>query len=234
MRAAICDDEKAMHDTLEKLLREYKLARHIDVYIDKFESGADLLHSAKEYDVVFMDYQMERLDGIETSRLMREKNKDCIIIFVSAYPEAAVDTYEVGTFRFLVKPVNREKLFKALDDYMRSVDRDNLLIIKTRDGVWKIKMSDMIYAEAKGKHTIIRTIKDSFEVALNLKQIESMLPKEKFMRCHKSYIVGFSHVMNHNNAEIIFDNNEKAQIGRNYTVKFKTSFQDYIMRYNER
>ena len=134
----------------------------------------------------------------------------------------------------LFRSVSREKLFKALDDYMKSVDRDNLLIIKTRDGAWKIKMSDMIYAEAKGKHTIIRTIKDSFEVALNLKQIESMLPKEKFMRCHKSYIVGFSHVMNHNNAEIIFDNNEKAQIGRNYTVRFKTAFQDYIMRYNER
>ena len=234
MRAAICDDEKAGHETLEGLLTEYKLARHIDMFIDKFESGLSLLHSAKDYDVIFMDYQMERLDGIETARIMREKNKDCIIIFVSAYPEAAVDTYEVDAFRFLVKPVSREKLFKALDDYMKSVDHDSFLMIKTRDGAWKIKMSDMIYAEAKGKHTIIRTIKDSFEASLNLKQIEAMLPKEKFMRCHKSYVVGFAHIMNHNNSEIFFDNNERAQIGRNYTVRFKAAFQDYIMRYNDR
>lgn len=233
MRAAICDDEKAVHETLERLLQEYKLARNIDIYIDKFESGFSLLHSAKDYDVVFMDYQMERLDGIETARLIREKNKECVIIFVSAYPEAAVDTYEVGTFRFLVKPVSKEKLFKALDDYMRSIDHDNFLIVKTKDGAWKIKMSDIIYAEAKGKHTIIRTVKGSFDVSVSLKQIGAMLPAEKFMRCHKSYLVGFAHIINHNNTEIIFDNNEKAQIGRNYMVRFKTAFQNYIMRYNE-
>lgn len=233
MRAAICDDEKAMHENLEMLLQEYKLARNIDLYIDKFESGFSLLHSAKDYDVIFMDYQMERLDGIETARLIREKNRECVIIFVSAYPEAAVDTYEVGTFRFLVKPVSREKLFRALDDYMKSIDHDNFLIIKTKIGSWRIKMSDIIYAEAKGKHTIIRTVKGSFDTSVSLKQIGAMLPEEKFMRCHKSYLVGFAHITNHNNTEIIFDNNEKAQIGRNYIAGFKNAFQNYIMRYNE-
>ena len=234
VRVAICDDEKSMQIMLIRLLNEYKTSRDIDIFIDRFDNGYDLLRSAKEYELIFMDYQMEGIDGIETSRLIRGTNKDCCIIFVSAYPEAAVDTYEVGTFRFIVKPINKEKLFKAIDDYLKSIDYDNLLILRTNDGTWKIKMSDIIYAEAKVKHTIIRTTKRTFEIHINLKKVQDRLPPEKFIRCHRAYVVGFAHIQSHTNNEIVFDNNERAQIGKAYTARFKAAFQNYIMRYNER
>ena len=234
MRIAICDDEKSMQNILEKLLDEYSRMKNIDVSIDKFDNGHDLLRTLneKEYEIVFMDYQMQVIDGMETSRLIRSRNNECVIIFVSAYPEVAVDSYEVNTFRFIVKPINKEKLFKALDDYMKSIDYDNLLILKTHDGTWKIRMSDIIYAEAKGKHTIIRTTQKIFEIHIHLKKIEDQLSPEKFCRCQRAYIAGFAHIENHTNTEIIFDNGERAQIGKVYAAKFKKSFQGYIMRYN--
>ena len=225
-----------MQIVLEKLFNEYSKIRNIDVSIDKYNNGHDLIRclNDKEYEIVFMDYQMGNIDGIETSRLIRNRDKDCIIIFVSAYPEVAVDSYEVNTFRFIVKPINKEKLFNAIDDYLKSKDYDNLLILKTHEGTWKIKMSDIIYAEAKGKHTVLRTIQKTFEIHIHLKKIEEKLPTEKFCRCQRSYIAGFSHIENHTNAEIIFDNGERAQIGKVYASKFKRSFQEYIMRYNGR
>lgn len=234
MRVAICDDEKPMQIALEKLLDEYSRIRNIDISIDKFENGHDLIKAIneREYEIVFMDYQMQDIDGMETSRLIRNKNNECIIIFVSAYPEIAVESYEVNTFRFIVKPINKEKLFKAIDNYLKSIDYDNLLILKTHDGTWKIKMSDIIYAEAKGKHTIIRTTKKTFEIHIHLKKVEEKLPIEKFCRCQRAYIAGFSHINNHTNSEIFFDNGERAQIGKVYAVKFKKLFQDYIMSYN--
>lgn len=235
VRVAICDDEKSMQIVLEKLLDEYSRIRKIDISIDKFENGHNLIKALneREYEIVFMDYQMDDIDGMETSRLIRNKNNDNVIIFVSAYPEVAIDSYEVNTFRFIVKPIKKEKLFKALDDYLKSIDYDNLLILKTRDGMWKIKMSDIIYAEAKGKHTIIRTTHKTFEIHIHLKKIEDQLPIEKFFRCQRAYIAGFSHIENHSNTEILFDNGERAQIGKAYTVKFKQAFREYIMRYNE-
>lgn len=233
MRVAICDDEKSMQKILAKLLDEYAQLRNIDIVIDKFDDGLSLLRSLYEYEIVFMDYQMKEYDGMETSRLIRERNQECVIIFVSAYPEVAVDSYEVNTFRFIVKPINKEKLFKAIDDYMKSIDYDNLLILKTHEGTWKIKMSDIVYAEAKGKHTIIRTTCKIYEVHIHLKKIEERLPTGKFFRCQRSYIVGFEHINNHSNTEIYFDNGERAQIGKTYSVKFKKAFQDYIMRYNK-
>lgn len=235
MRVAICDDEKTMQKELEKLLDEYSRIRKIDISIDKFDNGHDLIKtlSEREYEIVFMDYQMQDVDGMETSRLIRNKNNDCIIIFVSAYPEIAVESYEVNTFRFIVKPINKEKLFKAIDDYLKSIDYDNLLILKTHEGTWKIKMSDIIYAEAKGKHTIIRTTQKTFEIHIHLKKVEEKLSAEKFSRCQRAYIAGFAHIKNHTNSEIFFDNGERAQIGKVYAVNFKKSFQAYIMLYNK-
>lgn len=236
MRVAICDDEKPMQIALEKLLDEYSKLRKIDISVDKFENGHDLIKTLneREYEIVFMDYQMDDIDGMETSRVIRSKNNENIIIFVSAYPEIAVDSYEVNTFRFIVKPINKEKLFKAIDDYLKSIDYDNLLILKTHDGTWKIKMSDIIYAEASGKHTIIRTTQKILEIHIHLKKIEDQLPEEKFCCCQRAYIAGFSHIENHTNTEILFDNGERARIGKVYTAKFKKSFRDYIMKYNNR
>lgn len=164
MFVALCDDEKSMLNHLTILLQEYGSKKGVEIIIDKFENGYDLLKSFRKYEIVFMDYQLKDIDGIKTARKMREGNCDCTIIFVSAYPEAALDSFEVNTFRFLRKPVDKHKLFCALDDYMKSIDFDNLLILKTNDGTWKIKTSDIIYAEAQSKHTVIRTVNECLEV----------------------------------------------------------------------
>ena len=116
LKVAVCDDEKVFHKEIIDLLRKFQKARKIDIFIDHFENGNTLLQSKQEYDVIFMDYQMEEMDGIETARKLRETNSDSIIIFISAYPSAALDAFEVQTFRFIQKPIGEIKLFKALDD----------------------------------------------------------------------------------------------------------------------
>lgn len=233
LKVAVCDDEKVFHKEIIDLLRKFQKARKIDIFIDHFENGNTLLQSKQEYDVIFMDYQMEEMDGIETARKLRETNSDSIIIFISAYPSAALDAFEVQTFRFIQKPIGEIKLFKALDDYLKSIDYDNLLLINTHESKYKIKMSEIIYLEGDGKYTTVRTKNKSLRVHMNLKQLEERLPGSKFIRCSKSFVAGFEHISNHDSSSIIFDNGEKAIIGAHYASKFKTALQNYIMRYNE-
>ena len=124
-------------------------------------------------------------------------------------------------------------MFKSLDDYLRSIDFDNILFLSTHEGNYKIKMSEIIYLEGDGKYTTVRTKNKSFRIRINLKQLELKLPESKFIRCSKGYVVSFAHISNHDNSEIVFDNGEKALIGPRYAAGFKTEFQNYIMRYNE-
>lgn len=233
MKIAICDDEKIARFEIAALINKYRLHKNLDIFPDIFDSGQKLLSSKLDYDIIIMDYQMEDIDGIETSRRIRSVNKDCTIIFISAYPLAALDSFEVNTFRFITKPIDSTKLYKALDDYLISVDYDNLLILKTHEGTWKIKISDIIYAEANGKHTLIRTVDNTFDAHIHLKIIESKLPKSKFIRSHRAYVVGFNHIINHSNEEILFDNDEKAEIGKRYSTQFKTALKNYVIRYNK-
>lgn len=232
MNVAICDDEKLWHQKLIMLLKEYQFERHIDIFIKDFLSGESLISSEMEYDITFMDYQMDRLDGIETARKIREINTNCIIIFISSYPQVALDTFEVDTFRFLTKPIDKAKLFKSLDDYRKKADADELLMFKAHDGAIKMRTSEIVYCEALGKHTMIYTQKAKYEILINIKEVEKKLPSEKFFRCHKGFLVSFLHIKFHNNTDIFFEKDKKAQISRRYLVPFKAALQEYILKYN--
>lgn len=233
MTAAICDDEKVFRNEVSDLVCKYMRSRNIEIYTDSYANGKELLKSEKEYDIIFLDYQMDGINGIETAEKLRNANSDSVIIFISAYPAAALDAYEVKTFRFLVKPVDESKLFRALDDYIKSINHDNILLLNTHEGNFKLKMSEIIYLEGDRKYTTVRTKNKSFRVHINLKQLELKLPDSKFIRCSKGYVVSFAHISNHDSSEIVFDNGEKAKIGAHYAANFKTQFQNYIMRYNE-
>lgn len=232
MKLAICDDEQVCRNEIADMINTYRLQKNLDIFPDIFDSGQKLLQSGLDYDVILIDYRMKNINGIATCRKIREINKDCAIIFISAYPTAALDSFEVGTFRFLAKPLQRDKLYKALDDYLRSVDNDSFLVLNTHEGKWKIKHSEIIYAEANSKHTYVRTRTKTYDICLHLKAIEAMLPEEKFIRCHKAYVVGFYHISNHTSDEILFDNGERAKLGRSYLARFRTAFQSYVLKYN--
>lgn len=232
MKIALCDDEKFWIDELHSLLEEYHAVRHIDSYIKVFSSGTELLKSSDKYDIIFMDYRMEELNGIETSREIRIQNNDCTIIFVSSYPDVAIDTFEVCAYRFLIKPINKEKLFKSLDDYRKQTENDDFIVIKSK-GIEKIiRASKVVFCEATDKHTLLHTMNETIEILKNIKEVEKLLTKEFFFRCHKAYIVSFIHIKSFDNNCIIMDNDEKVYISRNNLTAFKTAFQEYIIKYN--
>ncbi len=232
MNIAICDDEKVWQGELLKHLREYSIERHLDFSYTCFSDGQSLYNSEKEFDIIFMDFQMEGLDGIETSRKLRNCNSDSTIIFVSSYAHVAMDAYEVKAYRFLVKPIEKTKLFKALDDYRAEIDADNFLVYKTHERTIRIKISEIIYAEARKNHTIIHTVNEDYEILKNLKEVQKDLPSEKFFRCHKAYLVSFLHIQSHDSTDIVFDDGSNAYISRKYLPSLRKAFHEYILKFN--
>ena len=232
MKIALCDDEKFWIDELRVLLEEYHTARHTDYYMTVFSSGKELLKSSDRFDVIFMDYQMKELNGIETSRKIRMRNNGCAIIFVSSYPDIALDTFEVDAYRFLTKPINKDKLFKSLDDYRKQTETDDFIVLKSRDGEKIVRSSEVVLCEADGKHSLLHTMNETIHISKNIREIEKLLTKDTFFRCHKAYIVSFFHIKTFDNSCIVMNNGKKAYISRNNLTSFKTAFQEYVLRYN--
>lgn len=232
MKIAICDDKPVLHDDLKKHLEEYAIKRNLVFVYDDYTNGYDLISSTIEYDLIFMDYQMDEIDGLETSRKLRKKNIQTPIIFLTGFPSIVFDTFEVNTYRFLVKPIDMEKLRMAMDDFIRSTDDNNFLLIKTDEDNKRINIDDIIYVEASDKYCYIRTVTDNILYKKTLSEIEKQLPQDKFFRSHRTYLVGFRHIVSHTATDIIFDNKEKALISKLKNTAFKKSFTDYIKRYN--
>lgn len=232
MQVAVCDDEKILYEELCLYLNEYSRIKGEPILTYYFSNGHELLASDLNFDLIFMDYQMDDINGLETSQRIRAKDKNITIIFLTSYPQIVFKSFEVDTFRFLVKPIKKLKLFKALDDFLESMDSDEYLLINIKENTYKIRISQIIYVEAKGKHCVIRTEDDFYEINKYLKEIEKMLPHNLFIRTHRTHIVGFLHIDNYDNKTIYFDNGERGSIGQTYLIKFKEAFNKYIIRYN--
>ncbi len=232
MKIAICDDKMPLHDELKQYLEQYAKKRNLIMLYDDFVKGADLLASNKVYDIIFMDYQMDGLDGLETSRRLRANNILTPIIFISSFPNIVFDTFEVNAYRFLVKPIDMDKLSSAMDDYLKSLDDSNYILLKIEDENKRINIQDIIYAEASDKYCYIRTATDSILYKNTLSELEKSLPGEQFFRSHRSFLVGFRHIISHSTTDILFDNKERAMISKLKQTVFKKAFADYVKRYH--
>ena len=232
MKIAICDDQMAMHTELKKHLENYAQKRNLIMIYNDYTNGLDLISSQNEYDIIFMDYQMAEIDGLETARQIRKKNTETAIIFLTSFPDIVFDTFEVNAYRFLVKPIDDKKLESALDSFLADNDESNYILIKTDDSNKKININDIIYIEASDKYCNIRTNEGTVLFKKTLSEIEKMLPEDKFFRCHRTYLVGFRHIVSHTSTDILFDNKERALISRVKISPFKKAFTNYIKRYN--
>ncbi len=236
MNVAICDDEVIWQKELVEKLNEYKENRHINMCVNCFSDGETCCNSdLHKFDIIFMDYKMSdanNKNGIDISRKIRLINSECCIIFFSAYPQPAIESFEVGTFRYLLKPIDNGKLFEALDDYREKTNRNGYLYFKAYGKTIRIRLSEIIYAEAKRNHTVIFTSNDHYEILVNIKELEKKLPDTDFFRCHRAYITSFRHIKCHNSEEILFQDGRKIFVSRKSLPAFKAALYDYIIKYD--
>ena len=231
MHIAICDDEKAIGQILEEKVK--KLLP--DATIEKYTSGDDLLSSSTMPDILFLDIQMPGRDGMETAKLLRQKNENMILIFVTAVEEYVFEAFDVGAFHYLVKPFSDEKFdevvkkaVKALEQHSENKSDEKYIMIQSKGSHIKVYLRDIVYAEVYNRKVIIHTINTDIEYYGRLHELKDMAG-EDFFRTHRAYLVNFKYVERYD-AKCITLENGTALIAKNNYPEFVKQY----LKYNQR
>ena len=154
MNIAIWDDDSVFRIFLEKNLRTYFDERSVPLNIISFDSGEALLGHDLLFDLVFLDVEMGEINGIDTGKALQKKNPHCITIVITAYDGYLDDAFSIHAFRFLPKPLDVLRLYKALDDATELLKNDLIVFydVISGDNV-RVYTNDIIFLEIENRRT---------------------------------------------------------------------------------
>lgn len=236
LKIAVCDDEEITRESIKKILCAYAYNRNIKMKCDEYADGKSLADSRNRHDIIILDFKLDALNeftGIHAAKKLRDNGNEAAIIFLSSYPNKAVlSSFEVDTFRFLVKPLDSDKLFKALDDYLKLTGINQSLLIKQDGEIHRLGTKQIMFLEGAGKYcTLFMSDKSKVECHETLRSVEERLPVEAFYRCHRSYIVNLKYVQNFSRSKIILTDKKSILISRDKYDLFQAAFMEYNSRF---
>ena len=223
IRCIIVDDEPPAIRLLEKYIDEIPFL----VLITSTTSSLEVLEilEKNEIDLIFLDIQMPYLTGIQLSKIIDGKTK---VIFSTAFPQFALESYELGAIDYLLKPFEFERFYKAVLKAKAKFDTNKTigktkasLFVKTdgKNNFERINIQDILYIEGLKNYVAIH-LKDKQVITYStLKSIYESLPNEDFIQVHKSYILAVHHIEKTSTISVLI-NGKSLPLGQTYKSAF--------------
>lgn len=234
MTICYCEDESAQAKAFAIKIDQWAKNKNIAVHTDLFESAEEYLFKAEQntYDVIFLDISMRGQNGMELARQIREKEKDVILVFVTSDASYVFDGYEVGAYRYLMKPVDEEKLWEILD-YARTqkeVEEENYILVKKDSQSVRINLKDIIYIEAQ-KHYVNLCMenKESINIKTAFTELlqETQEKSDTILLTHRSYAVNIEKVVRIGRTECVLSDSSVIPVSRSFYKEVNEAFIKY-------
>ncbi len=213
-----------------QLLESYVLRTPYLQLEGKFSNGIEVLqflHEKKQIDIIFMDIQMPEIDGLELSKKIPIQTK---IIFTTAFDQYAIEGYKVNATGYLLKPFNYIEFLEAtekakqllLPTKNKEVEIPDYIFVKSEYKQIKIFLNDIIYIESMKDYAKIFLTSQSSPIVtlLSLKKLNKELPKENFMRIHRSFIVSLEKIEIVEKNQIVFGK-QRITVAEPYREQFE-------------
>ena len=235
IRIAICDDEKKILDEVEGYIKNYAEKENIaDIEIFRFDSARSLLSAledGKTFDVFLLDVYIGDEMGTALAGDIRKFGIESPIIFATTSLEHAPQSYETGTLRYLIKPIDPGKFYEAMGValvWARKMS-EHFLKFKTENGVASVNANHIMYSEAHDHYQYMR--KDDGEeikVRMTVTELFTMLSKYGgFVRIGSAYIINLRHVKNVTPTNVCLYSNINIQIPRGKFTEIKNTFWNF-------
>ena len=237
IKCVIIDDEQPAINVLKNYINRIPHLKLVGSETNPI-SGIEIIRTESP-DVVFLDIQMDEMNGLE---VMKEIGSSTKVIFCTAYSEFAVTSYELDAVDYLMKPIEFNRFSKSVQRLTDQINHqpssyqetlpDDYIFIKAgqRGKMLKIDFNDIDYVEAMNNYIAFHRGSQKTLAYLTMKELEERLPANDFMRIHKSYIVSLKQIaLMENNELILKKNSHRIPIGANYKESFMMRMQDKLM-----
>lgn len=247
MNIAVVDDEQVIREQICSFIKK----ENPEYCIEAYSTGKALLDSGHFFDIIFLDIQMEGINGIETARKLREKTttpfsagpasdkagtaspacgSETVLIFITGLREYVFDAFDVSAFHYLLKPIEETKFTEVFQRAVteakkRKQQHRQQLFLKSKGQL--LNQSDILYLESRGKKVALHTLKETIEIYAVLGELEQQL-SDSFYRCHRGYLVNMAFITEFDLDSITLNNGEKIYLTRKKHKEFAKIYMWYL------
>ena len=227
MRIVFCDDNATVLHQVQECVAEFFVALSLpqpDYAV--YTAGEDLLREEDHIDLAFLDVEMPGISGIELGRRLKERNPHIKIMILSAHPEYLDDAMGLQVFRYLSKPIDKNRLFRNLKEALREYNMESAEhIIETPTATLVRRSYEIVCVETKGRKTTVYTLDGTWESTENMEYWRSVLIQPCYFVTNRSYIINMSYVSSFDRESVVLKYGDQELVA--YLTKRKyTEFKD--------
>ena len=230
MQIAVVDDEQEMRAQLGTYIGRFSEETKQTFTVSQFPSADALLREYRsKFDIIIFDIDMPGTNGMDAARRIRETDSRVTILFVTNMAQYAINGYEVEAVDYIIKPIGYYDFSMKFQKALRrvSVRQDEHIVVESPEGPVRLSVGELQYVEIMGHYLVYHTAKQSVRVRGSMKDSEELLGRQRFCRCHKSYLVNLKHIVNLRPGEVLVGE-KSIPLGRAYKDALMAEYMRYL------
>lgn len=237
IRIALCDDDVKALPVIAGAAESAFAERGIGTEIQRFTSGASLLHAAEQihFHIILLDIEMPGMDGISVGKKLREKGDSTQIVYVSEAESRVFESFLVQPLGFVRKSNFLNDIAAMVELYIKTCvnnDKSDYIEFRTRSGLLTLKYGQIRYIEGSRNYQLLylEGQKEPTEIKMTMEQLEAGTASHGFIRIHKGYLVNYLYIQRISSAAVTLLDGSQLPVGRSKAADVKRKYLSILGR----
>lgn len=232
MKIAICDDLEQERIQLKASVSEFLAGQGLTADICEYHSGEELLGAFAPgmFSLIFLDIYMGGITGIQTAQKLKQADPDCLIVFITTSLEHGADAFDVDAYHYLVKPLDKTKLFTVLERWQNLLSEIRTVALKCGRTTREVPIRDIVYIEVHGRTSTVHTLKETIATSMTLSSLEEALPAGQFVKPIRYCLAALRYIQHIGETSLRLTDDRELNISRAERENLRQQLSAYRLR----